>query len=563
LLFSPLALTLTASPAIGQQATPQWIWTTPDAATEAAAGRAYFRRELTVGEGADGELEIACDDGFSLFVNGRLIVRGDDWQVRHRLPLQGLLKDGVNTIAVEAANLEGSAGLAVRIEIKRAGKSVAYSSDARWRTAAKPTAGWKQAKFDDKSWKPAAVLGPFGETAPWGALTRVVAVKTEQARPSGRRNPFRFESNDRVVLIGDAFLERMQYGYLETVLTSRLPQLQLTFRNLGWSGDTVQGIARAVFGSPEDGYQRLIKDLRDTEPTVILFCYGGNEAHDGERGMAAFQAQLNRLLDDLSGTGAAIVMLSPTLHEPSRGYKDPSGYNLKLAQYADLLRDVSTDRGLPFIDLISDHETGWKSNGVHYTKAGYWKLAGRLADKLGAVESDWEVEVDAAAKTAHAEGALVGNLKTTSTGAAFSVLDRQLPYPNPPVEARTPLRRGTIRVQGLAAGKYELQIGEQPIYTATAAQWARGVQLTDRGGGGQSAELHRLVQEKSTLFFHRYRPQNETYLFLFRKHEQGNNAVEIPQFDPLIAAAEQRVFQLARPQPRSFQLTRLPQTTRE
>lgn len=53
--------------------------------------------------------------------------------------------------------------------------------------------------------------------------------------------------------------------------------------------------------------------------------------------------------------------------------------------------------------------------------------------------------------------------------------------------------------------------------------------------------LRRLVIEKNRLFFHRWRPANETYILLFRKHEQGNNAVEIPQFDPLVEAAEAQV----------------------
>lgn len=56
--------------------------------------------------------------------------------------------------------------------------------------------------------------------------------------------------------------------------------------------------------------------------------------------------------------------------------------------------------------------------------------------------------------------------------------------------------------------------------------------------------LHRKVLEKNELFFHRWRPQNSTYLFGFRKHEQGNNAVEIPQFDPLIAKAEVEITRL-------------------
>ena len=47
---------------------------------------------------------------------------------------------------------------------------------------------------------------------------------------------------------------------------------------------------------------------------------------------------------------------------------------------------------------------------------------------------------------------------------------------------------------------------------------------------------------KNQLFFQRWRPQNEIYLFGSRKHEQGNNGVEIPQFDPLIAAKEALIF---------------------
>lgn len=55
------------------------------------------------------------------------------------------------------------------------------------------------------------------------------------------------------------------------------------------------------------------------------------------------------------------------------------------------------------------------------------------------------------------------------------------------------------------------------------------------------AELQAAIQLKNEFYFHRYRPQNETYLFLFRKHEQGNNAVEIPQFDPLVEEQEKRI----------------------
>ncbi len=39
--------------------------------------------------------------------------------------------------------------------------------------------------------------------------------------------------------------------------------------------------------------------------------------------------------------------------------------------------------------------------------------------------------------------------------------------------------------------------------------------------------LYQLASESGRLFFDMHRPENETYLLLFRKHEQGNNAVEL------------------------------------
>lgn len=62
-----------------------------------------------------------------------------------------------------------------------------------------------------------------------------------------------------------------------------------------------------------------------------------------------------------------------------------------------------------------------------------------------------------------------------------------------------------------------------------------------------SAELEPLRREvlrKDELFFNRWRPQNETYLFGFRKHEQGQNAKEIPMFDPLILEADGRIQEI-------------------
>ncbi len=62
---------------------------------------------------------------------------------------------------------------------------------------------------------------------------------------------------------------------------------------------------------------------------------------------------------------------------------------------------------------------------------------------------------------------------------------------------------------------------------------ALGIKLSAASGGGEV--LTAAIRKKNELFFHRWRPENWTYLFGFRKGEQGQNGVEIPRFDPLIA----------------------------
>ena len=82
-------------------------------------------------------------------------------------------------------------------------------------------------------------------------------------------------------------------------------------------------------------------------------------------------------------------------------------------------------------------------------------------------------------------------------------------------------------------------------YRDTAGSFLKS--LGQDPAGGYSATLdpvRQVIQEKNELYFHRWRPQNETYLFGFRKHEQGKNGKEIAEFDPLVAAKEVEVGKL-------------------
>src|SRR4051794_25826833 len=69
----------------------------------------------------------------------------------------------------------------------------------------------------------------------------ILAVHRPLAHAGGAR-PFSVTSGDRVVFLGNALVEHERFhGFLEANLRRHFPGARLTFRNLGWSGDTVRG----------------------------------------------------------------------------------------------------------------------------------------------------------------------------------------------------------------------------------------------------------------------------------------------------------------------------------
>jgi lysophospholipase L1-like esterase len=264
------------------------------------------------------------------------------------------------------------------------------------------------------------------------------------------KDPWKFVSGDRVALLGSTLIEREQkYAHWEESLMRHNPGVDVRFRNLGWSGDTVYGDARAGFDSAKQGYERLVKLTIEVKPTVIVVCYGFNESFAGEAGEKPFETQFIKLLKDLESTKARIVIVSPIPMEPSPGRPDVSTVNASLSRYVGILKATAEKEKLDYVPLFErtrDAGGRFTENGLHPDETGYQKLTGLL-------------------------------FETT-----------------PPTTGR--------------------------------------------------AEVRAKIIEKNQLFFHRWRPQNETYLFGFRKHEQGNNSVEIPQFDPLVVKAEEQLIEM-------------------
>src|SRR5258706_16229463 len=143
-----------------------------------------------------------------------------------------------------------------------------------------------------------------GAVAGFAAGQNPVAPNAQPAAPNSNRNvrPPGFEllDGDRVAFLGDTFIEREQsYGYIEAALTSRFPNRNVTFRNLGWSGDTPLGESRAGFDPPEKGFDRVKEQISALKPTVVFLGYGMACSFDREAGLPKFSADLSRLIDTI------------------------------------------------------------------------------------------------------------------------------------------------------------------------------------------------------------------------------------------------------------------------
>ncbi|HEV3203495.1 MAG TPA: SGNH/GDSL hydrolase family protein, partial [Gemmataceae bacterium] len=368
---------------------------------------------------------------------------------------------------------------------------------------------------------------------------------------------FQLNEGDRVVLLGNTLIEREQkYGYWETMLTARHPDKNIIFRNLGWSGDTVFGHARAGFGSVADGFRHLKDHVLSLKPTVIILGYGLNESFEGEAGLPRFLEGLKVLLDTLAPTKAQMAILSPLrLEDLGRPLPEPVQQNKNIRLYRDALRKVAGERGFSFVDLYTllgesekkNPPAPLTDNGIHMTEFGYWKSAAALEQGLGLASPKWRIEMN----TGKITGQGVQTAATNSSFLSFQATDGRLPNSRPPKEGpksapSSPGERVLI-IRDLPQPFFSLAIDGQTVAEADSADWAKGVVINRGPEFDQVEKLRAAIIEKNRHYFYRWRPQNETYLFGFRKHEQGQNAREIPQFDPLVEKLEKEIAKLRVP----------------
>ena len=231
----------------------------------------------------------------------------------------------------------------------------------------------------------------------WAALAA-----TSLFAPVVTAQEFTLNKGDHICIVGNTLAERMQhFGWLETLIHARFPQHELVFRNLGYSGDEIDGyknpnhrMRSMSFGSHDewlsgsapcpqpaklsprdkDKVRENRFELTNTKADVIFAFYGYNESFAGEEGLPVFKKNVDEfikhtLAQKYNGKSAPkLVLFSPIAHEfiddsnlPSKEAVATS--NVRLKMYSQAMGEVAKANGVLFVDLFTKTSTATMKDG--------------------------------------------------------------------------------------------------------------------------------------------------------------------------------------------------------
>ena len=218
-------------------------------------------------------------------------------------------------------------------------------------------------------------------------LTLFLSVSLHRASAAPR---FEFMDGEKVVFLGDSFIEREQYaGWIELAATTQFPDRNVTFRNLGWSADTPAGDSRNGLSLVQagrepagEGWSQLIKQLSEYKPDVIVLGYGTAASLPGGNDPETFRANITRLLDEAPkaiGKEARFLILGTM---PRADGNRPA--------IEAILSEIASKRSIPFVSMDElAKDPSHFQNPIHLTPDGY-KAAARIIERtLGWQAKPW------------------------------------------------------------------------------------------------------------------------------------------------------------------------------
>ncbi len=226
----------------------------------------------------------------------------------------------------------------------------------------------------------------------YAALAAVMLVVTTLGVSVQASDAFEFQKGDTVAILGNGLADRMQHdAWTETVLQSELKGLDVSFRNLGFSGDQVDQAPRNRGSITVENYVKHVK------ADVIFVMFGYNEAFAGVGQADAYRTKLVNLVKTYRGlqssgeTAPRFVLFSPIAFEATGNPNYPDGLkqNQALAAFSEATRVAAEEAGVMFVDLygptfhmFDSNSDQLTLNGAHLNEEGNRLLSQIIAKSL-------------------------------------------------------------------------------------------------------------------------------------------------------------------------------------
>ena len=159
----------------------------------------------------DGILRIACDNRYTVRLNGRLVGMGSNWQQWDAFRVAELLTDGQNELIIRCFNDEpGPAGLAVQLSVTTADGTQDVVSSSQWQAKIQQDGTWDPSIEARTPWASVYSLGVVNDTAPWngsGPIRTESEIRQIRARVAASPDsPFLLQDGDLVLWLGGTFI---------------------------------------------------------------------------------------------------------------------------------------------------------------------------------------------------------------------------------------------------------------------------------------------------------------------------------------------------------------------
>lgn len=345
-----------------------------------------------------------------------------------------------------------------------AGYSHGFAQDTKTSEAA--------VKFRDYSYE----IKPDGE-----------AFRRLNPRKAPQPGPLLLKKGDRLAICGDSITEQKMYSrIIETYLTVCEPDLEITVRQFGWSGEKTDGFLN-----------RMDQDCLRFEPTIATLCYGMNDSRyrpfDVTNGMW-YEDHYRAIVRKFKDAGARVIVGSPGCAGKIASWVESGTgtleeHNQNLCALRDIAINVAESEEVRFADVFwpmyqaqvfapgqhgATAETPYYvagEDGIHPDWAGHVVMAYAFLKAMGLDGQIGEFTIDTQSGSAQASAG--HTIQAAGSGKYIITSDRYPFCARGPLDQDDSIRSGMtlvpfaedlnrfiLKVSGLNSGTFQVTWGK-------------------------------------------------------------------------------------------------------